>query len=64
MLDDANQKETSPKRTVQEVENEEKNDVDKPVQKSSSPEIACTDENLEKLSNMMKNITSKNKMCK
>ena len=64
MLDEANQQATSPKKIVQEVENEEKNDADKPVQKSLSPEIACTDENLEKLSNMMKNITSKNKMCK
>ena len=59
MLDDANQQETSPKKTVQEVENEEKNTVDKHIQESLNYEIACTDENPEKLSNMMKNITSK-----
>ena len=64
MLDDANQQETSPKKTVQEVENEEKNTADKHIQESLNPEIAYTDENPEKLSNMMKNITSKNKMCK
>ena len=64
MLDDANQQETSPKKTVQEVENEENNTTDKHIQESLNPEIGCTDENPEKLSNMMKSITSKNKICK
>ena len=64
MLDEANQQATSPKKIVQEVENEENNDDDKPFQKRLSRKIACIDENPEKLSNMMKNITSKNKICK
>ena len=54
MLDDASQQVTSPKQIVQEVENEEKNTADKHIQESLNPEIACTDENPEKLSNMMK----------
>jgi len=64
MLDDANQQATSPKETVQEVENEEKNDAGKPIKESFFPETPCTNENPEKLSNMLKSIASKKKICK
>ena len=40
------------------------NTADKHIQETLNPEIACTDENPEKLSNMMKSITSKNNICK
>ena len=64
MLDDASQQATSPTKTVQEVENEEKNVTDKPIQDSLCPETPCTHENQEKLSTILKNIASKNKICK
>ena len=64
MLDDPSQQATSPKKTVQEVENEEKNVADKPIQDSLFPEAPCTHENPEKLSNILKNIASKKNICK
>ena len=64
MLDDANQQATSPKKTVQEVENEEKTVTDKPIQDSLCPETPFTHENQEKLSTILKNIASKKKICK
>ena len=56
MLDDANQQATSPKETVQEAENEEKNAACNPIQDSLCPETPCTHENPEKLSDILKNI--------
>ena len=64
MLDDANQQATSPKETVQEAENEEKNAACNPIQDSLCPETPCTHENLEKLSDILKNIASKKNICK
>ena len=64
MMDDPGQPTISPKKPVQAVENEEKNVAEKPIQESLCPETYCTNENPEKLSNMLKNIASKNKICK
>ena len=64
MLDDANQQATNPKKTFQEVENEEKNVVSKPIKESFCPETPYTNKNPEKLSNMLKSISSKKKICK
>ena len=62
MMDDTEQPTISPKTRVQIIENKEKNVVEKPIQESLCPETSYTNENLEKLSDVLKTIASKNKI--
>ena len=59
-MEDLDQKTTNHKKQVEAVVEEGKGFTKKPVQKSLCPETSFTDENPEKLSVMLKNITSKN----
>ena len=63
MIEDSDQKITSPKKPVQTVEKEGKNTTEKHIQEGFCPKASCTSETLEKLSVMLKNITSKSEIC-
>ena len=56
MMDDTEQPIISPKKPVQTVENEEKHTTEKTIQEGLCPEASCTNENPEKLSDMLKTI--------
>ena len=60
IMEDSDQQTTSHKKQIQAVVEEGKGFTEKPIHKSLCPETSFTDENPEKLSVMLKHITSKN----
>ena len=63
MMEDLDQQTTSHKKPIQTAEEEGKDITEKPIQEDLCPEASFTNENPEKLSVMLKNITSKNETC-
>ena len=63
-MDDIEQPIISPKKPVKTVENEEKHTAEKTIREGLCLEASCTNEDLEKISDMLKTIASKNKICK
>ena len=59
-MEDLDQQTTNHKNQIEAVVAEGKGFIEKPIQKSLCPKASFTDENLEKLSVMLKNITSQN----
>ena len=59
-MEDLDQQTTNHKKQIEAVVAEGNVFIEKPIQKSLCPEASFTDENPEKLSVMLKNITSKN----
>ena len=62
MMEDLDQQTTSHKKQIQSAEEEGKDITEKPIQEGLCPEASFTNENPEKLSVMLKNITSKKKL--
>ena len=60
IMEDSDQQTTNHKKQIEAVVEEGNGFIEKPVQKSLRPETSFTDENPEKLSVILKNITSKN----
>ena len=59
-MEDSDQQTTNHKKQIEVVVEEGKGFIEKPIQKGLCPETSFTDEKPEKLSVMLKNITSKN----
>ena len=59
-MEDLDQRTTNHKKQIEATIEEGKGFIEKPIQKSLCLETSFTDENPEKLSVMLKNITSKN----
>ena len=59
-MEDSDQQTTNHKKQIEATVEEGKGFTEKPIQKGVCPETSFIDENPEKLSVMLKNITSKN----